>query len=59
MQEQTRATVTQASPLKVRVDGTTTAVPAKALNSTVYAVNDRVSVIVRNPRVPLVLGKES
>jgi hypothetical protein len=56
---QAKATVTTASPLKVTVDGATVESPAKALNGATYALNDRVTVIVRNPQQPMVQGKEA
>lgn len=55
----TKATVTQASPLKVVVDGATVASKAKVLDAAAYTVGDRVTVTVRNPLQPLVQGKES
>jgi hypothetical protein len=57
--QQTTATVTQATPLRVVVDGATTASPAKALDGATYALGERPTVIVRNPRQPLVQGKEA
>lgn len=57
--EQARATVTQASPLRVVADGATTDSPAKALDGATYALNDRVTITVRNPEPPLVQGVES
>lgn len=56
---QVSGTVTQVSPLRVRLDGELSDGLAKALNGATYAVNDRVAVLVRNPQPPLVLGKES
>jgi hypothetical protein len=55
----TTATVTQATPLRVVVDGASTGSPAKALDGATYAVGERPTVIVRNPRQPLVQGKEA
>lgn len=57
--EQVAATVTQASPLRVVVDGATVDSFANALDAATYAAGDRVTVTVRNPRPPLVQGKES
>lgn len=54
---QVTGTVTNASPLRVRVDGALSDSPAKTLNAVTFTVNDRVTVTVRNPLVPLVLGK--
>lgn len=56
---QTTATVTQASPLLVRVDGATVASPANKLNAATYTLGQRVTVTVRNPLPPLVQGVES
>lgn len=57
--EQLPATVSQASPLQVTVDGATVACPASALNGATYALNDRVTVTIRNPRPPQVQGIET
>lgn len=57
--EQATATVTQASPLRVVVDGATTDSPAMVLAGATYAVNARVTVTIRNPVPPLVQGIES
>lgn len=51
-----RATVTQASPLKVKLDGASTATASQALASYTPAVNDRV-VVTRIGSVLLTLGK--
>jgi len=56
--QQVTGTVTQASPLKVVVDGAVTASVAHSLDGATYAVNDRVTVTVRNPLPPLVQGIE-
>lgn len=56
---QVAATVTQASPLRVVVDGAVTDSPAKGLNGATYTLNQRVTVTVRNPAPPLVQGEES
>ncbi len=55
---QTQGTVTQASPLRVKVDGATVDSPATALDGATYSVNDRITVTVRNPKVPLIEGVE-
>lgn len=55
---QTTGTVTQASPLRVIVDGATYDSPAYTLDGATYALNARVTVIVRNPLPPLVQGIE-
>lgn len=52
----TRATVTQASPLKVKTDGASTAVAAQRLASYTATLNDRV-VVTMLGSVVLVLGK--
>lgn len=63
VEQQMSATVTSGSAdaggLRVVVDGATVDSPAKALNGAPYALNDRVTVTVRNPQPPLVNGKES
>jgi hypothetical protein len=51
--------VTSVSPLEVRLDGELTGGPAKTLDGKTYLLNDRVAVLVRNPQLPLVLGKET
>lgn len=56
---QTAATVTQASPLRVIVDGAVTDSPANGLNAATYTVGQRVTVTVRNPQPPLIQGVES
>lgn len=56
---QVTGSVTQVSPLRVRLDGELSDGPAKTLDGKTYLLNDRVAVLVRNPIVPLVLGKES
>jgi hypothetical protein len=56
---ETQATVTQASPLRVVVDGATVSCPANALNGATYTVNQRVTLTIRNPQPPLVQGEES
>jgi hypothetical protein len=55
----TTATVTQATSLRLVVDGASTDSPAKALDGATYGIGDRPTVIVRNPRQPLVQGKEA
>lgn len=54
---QVLGTVTSASPLRVRVDGATSDSPAKTLDAKTYVVGDRVTITVRNPLPPMVLGK--
>ena len=49
-------TVTQASPLKVKLDTSATSVPALRLASYTPVLNDRVSVDVQSTQL-LVLGK--
>lgn len=56
---QTKALVVDDSPLMILVDGATVSCPAVVLDDAVYAVDARVTVTVRNPLVPLVLGVES
>ena len=56
--QQVTGTVTQASPLKVVVDGATTDSVAHSLDGATYSVNDRITVTVRNPLPPLVQGIE-
>lgn len=57
--EQVSATVTQASPLRVLVDGATVDSSASVLNGATYSLNARVTVAIRNPRPPLVQGTDS
>lgn len=59
VEQQTTATVTQASPLRVVVDGATVDSPANVLDSATYAVGQRLTVTVRNPQPPLVQGVET
>lgn len=56
---QAHATVTQASPLRVITDGATVDSPAVALDGATYLLNARVTVTVRNPLVPIVIGVEA
>jgi hypothetical protein len=56
---QMKATVTTASPIRVRVDGAVTDSPAVALNGTAYTLGARVTVTVRNPIPPLVIGADN
>ncbi len=56
---QEKATVTAITPLRVTVDGATVQSPAKTLDGATYALNDRVTVVVRNPEQPMVQGKEA
>lgn len=58
-EQQSTATVTQASPLRVVVDGATTDSRANVLDGASYSVGQRVTVTVRNPLPPLVQGVES
>lgn len=51
-----RGTVTQASPLKVVVDGATVSTAAFVLNGATYALNARVVVAIQNPQLPIVQG---
>jgi len=53
----TKATVTQAAPLQVRVDGAATATPATRLASYAPVVGHRVRVIV-DAGTLLVIGQE-
>ena len=54
-----KGTMTQASPLRVAVDGATQDSPAKALDGATYSLAARVTVTVRNPQIPLVNGVEA
>lgn len=56
---QTTGTIDTSTPLTVTVDGATVSCPAYALDSASYLAGQRVTVIVRNPRPPLVQGVES
>lgn len=68
-EQQTTATVTAASPLRVVVDGATVDSPANALmvedpttgvlSAPTYAIGQRVTTTVRNPQPPLVQGVET
>ena len=58
-EQQVEATVTQASPLRVVVDGATQDSPAMGLNGAAYTLNQRVTVQVRDPRPPLIQGEET
>ena len=53
---QVYGTITQASPLRVVVDGATVDSPADSLNAATYLLNARVTVQIRNPQVPLIVG---
>jgi hypothetical protein len=57
--QQTKASGAQASPLRVVVDGATASCRAYTLNGTSYSVGARVTVTIRNPLPPLVQGTES
>jgi len=52
------ATVTSINPLMVRVDGASTATPADSLNTIFVMAGQRVTVAVRNPRPPIIVGGE-
>jgi len=54
-----KGTITQASPLRVVVDGATVDSPAMALDGATYSLAARVTVTVRNPQIPLVNGVEA
>lgn len=54
-----KGTVSQASPLRVVVDGATVDSPAMALDGATYTLADRVTLTLRNPIAPLVNGVES
>lgn len=56
---QTTATITNASPVWIVVDGSTVPCPAAVLDAATYTVGQRVTVTVRNPLLPLVQGVES
>ncbi len=53
---QVLGTITQASPLRVVVDGAVTDSLADSLNAATYLLGARVTVQIRNPRIPLVIG---
>lgn len=63
VEAQTKATITATnsggSALRVVVDGTTVDSLANALDAAVYALDQRVSVVVRNPLPPLIQGQET
>lgn len=66
VEEQATATVTQASPLRVVLDGATVDCPAAVLDDDdpntpvpTFDVGTRVTVTIRNPQPPLVQGKET
>lgn len=56
MAGQVSGTITQASPLRVIVDGATVDSPANVLNGATYILDDRVMVQLRNPQIPVVMG---
>ena len=58
-EQQVKGTITQASPLRVVVDGATVASPAKVLDGATYGVGDRVIVSVRNPHLPVIQGVDT
>lgn len=53
---QVLGTITNASPLRVIVDGATVDSAADSLNGAAYVLNARVTVTIRNPQIPLVMG---
>lgn len=53
---QVSGTVTQASPLKVVVDGATVDSFANVLDGATYVLDARVIIQLRNPQMPLVMG---
>lgn len=57
--QQVRGTVTQATPLRVVVDGATVDSPAMVLDGATYTLGARVTITARNPQQPLVQGVES
>lgn len=59
VEQQAKATVTSAAPLRVVVDGASSDSFANALDAKSYSVGQRVTVTVRNPQPPLVAGVES
>lgn len=59
MASQVSGTITQASPLRVVVDGATVDSLAGTLNAATYLLDARVVVQIRNPQIPLILGIES
>ena len=56
---QVQGTVSQASPLRVIVDGATVDCPAVAVDGASYSLAARVTITVRNPFIPLVIGVEA
>lgn len=52
--ERVYATVTQVAPLLVRVDGATSACPARTLESLTFQVGQRIEVNLRDPEPPLI-----
>ncbi len=56
---QVSGTITQASPLRVVVDGATVDSLAMTLDGCTYVLDARVTVQIRNPQIPLVLGTET
>lgn len=59
LETQAKATITNAAVLRVVVDGATEDSMANALDAASYAVGQRVTVTVRNPRPPLIQGEET
>lgn len=56
MAGQVNGTVTQASPLRVVVDGATVDSLAASLDGATYLLDARVLVQLRNPQIPVILG---
>jgi hypothetical protein len=61
---QTTATVVATAPLMIVVDGATVSCPANVLRNDdgtlpTFTVDQRVTVTVRNPELPLVQGEET
>jgi hypothetical protein len=54
---QVTATVSQASPLRILIDGADTDSSAEALDGESYTLDDRVTATLRTPRIPLVQGQ--
>lgn len=59
MDVQGKGTISQASPLRVIVDGATVDSPAKTLDAATYLLNARVTLTIRNPEIPMINGVES
>lgn len=52
-------TITQASPIRVVVDGATTDSPAQVLDGGTYSLGDRVVVAIITPQIPIIQGVAS